>query len=107
MTIDEMHVVSGVLVHPTRSGVLMGLRRRGGLRPLLWEFPGGKVEPADRCPRVALKREWLEELSLYVSVGERIATAIVDADVCVLVELFEVSFPDTCGSPTPPSVACP
>ncbi len=86
-----MHVVSGALPNPGLDGLLMGLRPRSSLRPLLWELPGGKVEASDQDSRSALAREWLEELGLIVSVGERIATASVHADVVVLVELFEVS----------------
>ena len=40
--------------------------------PLKWEFPGGKVEP-NEDPRVALRRELLEELQVAVAVGEWIA----------------------------------
>ena len=86
-----MHVVSGALPNPGWDGLLMGLRPSSALRPLLWELPGGKVEASDPNPQSALARELKEELGLVVSVGERIATAAIYADVVVLVELFEVS----------------
>lgn len=34
-----------------------------------WEFPGGKVEGGEE-PRAALRREWREEFSLELHVGE-------------------------------------
>lgn len=46
-------VVSGALIHDGR--VLMGLRKKSGLRPDLWELPGGKVDP-DESPHEALRR---------------------------------------------------
>jgi len=101
-----MHVSCGVLVHPddrvrrsscgTSVRLLMGLRKSTGTRPSLWEFPGGQQERTDRGPRFALAREWKEELGIEINVRERIATGIIDADVRVMIEMFEVMTPDIC-----------
>ncbi|MFO7725233.1 MAG: (deoxy)nucleoside triphosphate pyrophosphohydrolase [Oceanipulchritudo sp.] len=58
--------------------------RRGGSRrlPLLWEFPGGKVE-AGESHTAALERELKEELSLRIR---------------ILRELEAVTFTDASGS---------
>ena len=48
--------------------VLMSRRRADQPMPLLWEFPGGKVEPGED-PVVALAREVREELGCGVRVG--------------------------------------
>jgi 8-oxo-dGTP diphosphatase len=37
--------------------------------PLLWEFPGGRVEPGETCTE-ALARELKEEMGIVVEVGE-------------------------------------
>jgi 8-oxo-dGTP diphosphatase len=46
----------------------MSRRRADQPMPLLWEFPGGKVEPGE-APVVALAREVREELGCGVTVG--------------------------------------
>jgi 8-oxo-dGTP diphosphatase len=48
--------------------VLMSRRRADQAMPLLWEFPGGKVEPGE-APEAALAREVREELGCEVRVG--------------------------------------
>lgn len=108
---STLHVVSGALVSRLQGGLLMCLRRSTALRPRLWELAGGKVDPSDASPRDALAREWAEELyflgsggvelPVVVAAGERIATGIVEADVRVLIELFEVSLvkPQESGRP--------
>jgi 8-oxo-dGTP diphosphatase len=52
-----------------RDGQILVSRRRADQpMPLLWEFPGGKVEPGED-PVVALAREVKEELDCEVRVG--------------------------------------
>jgi 8-oxo-dGTP diphosphatase len=52
-----------------RGGLVLVSRRRADQpMPLLWEFPGGKVEPGED-PVVALAREVREELGCGARVG--------------------------------------
>jgi 8-oxo-dGTP diphosphatase len=57
--------------------VLVSRRRADQPMPLLWEFPGGKVEPGED-PVLALAREVREELGCGVRVG-RIAEVVFHA----------------------------
>jgi 8-oxo-dGTP diphosphatase len=55
--------------------------------PLLWEFPGGRVEPGE-TDQGALARELAEEMEIQVAVGDRVihvehAYAGYDIDFCV------------------------
>lgn len=55
--------------------------------PLLWEFPGGKVEPGE-SDQQALARELREEMAIAVAVGERVihvehSYEVYDIDFCV------------------------
>jgi 8-oxo-dGTP diphosphatase len=49
---------------------LITQRRPGASLPLLWEFPGGRVEEGETDAE-ALARELFEEMGIEVSVGER------------------------------------
>jgi 8-oxo-dGTP diphosphatase len=71
-----IHVAAGVLVRGNR---LFIARRGPGQRHAgLWEFPGGKVDPGE-TPEQALRREWVEELDVAVSVGAFLFASEADA----------------------------
>ena len=60
-------VVAGLVLHAD-GRVLATKRRADQSMPLLWEFPGGKVE-AGESPEAALRRELHEEIGVTVEVG--------------------------------------
>ncbi len=62
-------MVAALISDPARPGqFLIQQRLPGGSRALLWEFPGGKVEPGESDEQ-ALARECREELSVDLEVG--------------------------------------
>lgn len=54
------------------GSILICQRPEHKARGLLWEFPGGKVEPGE-SPREALIRECMEELDIRLTIGELFA----------------------------------
>ena len=63
--VSSIEVAVGVLVSNGR--IFIQKRPPGGLMPLLWEFPGGKVK-AGETPEEALAREMREELEVEIQI---------------------------------------
>ena len=55
------------------SELLICQRTKHQPMPLKWEFPGGKVEPAEE-PQAALARELEEELGIHATIGPEVAS---------------------------------
>ena len=55
----------------SQGKILACQRRRGDAFELLWEFPGGKLEPGE-TPRQALVRELREELGVEANIGAEV-----------------------------------
>lgn len=68
-------VVQGLIVDFKTKKILMAHRPPGKKKPLMWEYPGGKVEKGGSLP-VALARELKEELDIDVVVGHRLAKSV-------------------------------
>src|SRR5215470_8237831 len=65
-----IRVVAAVIERDGRY--LITQRRPAAVLPLLWEFPGGRVEP-NESDTVALKREVRHRLSVEIDVGQLIS----------------------------------
>lgn len=79
-----MDVVAAIILHEARF--LVARRPAHKARPLLWEFPGGKVEPGETHAQ-ALLRECQEELGITIRVG-RLYTQVEHAYPDITVNLF-------------------
>jgi len=70
---DPIAVVAAVVM---RDGKLLLCQRPDGDHlPLLWEFPGGKIDPGE-TPEEALARELAEELGVVATVGHQVAEVL-------------------------------
>jgi 8-oxo-dGTP diphosphatase len=70
MSERAIRVVAGVIERGGRY--LITQRRASAVLPLLWEFPGGRVEPGE-TDASALKREVLHRLGVDVEPGQLIS----------------------------------
>lgn len=93
----QIRVTAGVIRH--EGAVLLARRSESQSRPLLWEFPGGKVEPGE-SDRECLARELEEELGIAASVGELIGVySHVYPDIHIDLAVYEVELVQ--GEPQP------
>ena len=70
MTKPTIRVVSAAIERDGRY--LITQRAEHAVLPMLWEFPGGKVE-GDESDEAALVRELHERLGIVASAGERLS----------------------------------
>lgn len=85
--------------HGNDQLLFIAKRIEGGTMGGRWEFPGGKVEENENLVQTLI-REFDEEFSLPVSVGEKIVQAEFMHDgKKVLLHAFEVFFPQSAGIP--------
>lgn len=89
----RLEVVAALLEEDGR--VLICQRAEGKARGLLWEFPGGKVEPGETRAQ-AIERECMEELGVKVrALGEAMDVEHAYPDVIVHLTLMRVEI--VCG----------
>ena len=87
------------LIETAPGRYLVQQRLPGKSRALLWEFPGGKVEPGESDAQ-ALVREAREELGVRLEVGEeRFAVRHAYQDLTVDLHLYDARIVD--GTPAP------
>jgi len=83
----RIRVAAAVVFNGDR--LLMTQRPPGDPLALLWEFPGGKIEPGE-TPEEALHREVAEELGVRAEVGEVMGVERFDYDHGPRVEIHFV-----------------
>jgi len=81
-----VRVVAAVIEHQGR--ILACQRARGDRFELMWEFPGGKLEPGEE-PEQALARELQEELGISAQIGREVfRTTYLSAELSEPMELI-------------------
>ncbi|MCP3742013.1 (deoxy)nucleoside triphosphate pyrophosphohydrolase [Rossellomorea sp. BNER] len=73
----DIHVVGAVIFKNNK--ILCAQRGTEKSLPLLWEFPGGKVEKGEKQEE-ALKREIQEEMHCTIDIGEKIEYTVHEYD---------------------------
>lgn len=95
----RIRVVAALVADASGERFLVQQRPPHKARGLLWEFPGGKVEPGE-TDAAALVREAKEELAVELWVGERLWEE-VHAYADLTVELFLHDARILAGEPKP------
>jgi 8-oxo-dGTP diphosphatase len=91
--------VVAALIRSDDGRVLVQQRPPGKRRALLWEFPGGKVEPGE-SDIAALQREAREELGVELEIGaERFQARHLYPDIEVDLHVYRASI--VSGKPRP------
>lgn len=76
-----VRVVGAVIEH--QGNILCAQRSEQMSLPLLWEFPGGKIEQGETDIE-ALKREIQEEMKCDLAVGEKVTTTTHEYDFAII-----------------------
>ena len=85
-----IYVAACALIDPD-GRILISRRPKSKPHPLLWEFPGGKIEPGE-TPAQALSRELKEEIGIVVTVADKWITREYSYDqVDVKLHFFKVT----------------
>lgn len=90
---DLLVVVAGLILN-AKGEALMTLRYPHKLRPNMWEYPGGKVDPGE-TEKSALRRELYEELGVDVLVRDLIGAVELTMEVPFLWKLWVCTLPLT------------
>jgi len=73
----NIHVVGAVIIE--KGKILCAQRGKNMSLPLLWEFPGGKIEKGE-SPNEALQREIKEEMLCEIDIGEQVEHTVYEYD---------------------------
>lgn len=102
MAKEVIRVVAAVIEHDGRY--LITQRNSTAVLPLLWEFPGGKVEPGE-SDEAALEREVVGRIGVEVVVGAKVGEHVHDyARYEVHMVMFSCTLPEG-AVPYPATVA--
>lgn len=102
MAKEVIRVVAAVIEHDGRY--LITQRNANAVLPLLWEFPGGRVEPGENEAH-ALQREVKGRIGVEVVVGAKLGEHVHDyTDYQVQLTMYSCTLP-TEARPYPATVA--